>query len=303
VADELVMVLSDMALVDGQLESPDSGGDLAGAFGREGSRVLMNGRTDARVMVREGAPQRWHIVNAAKSRYFLLDLEGEPFTIVGKDGGLMESAVQQGAVAIAPGERVDVVVAPKRPLDWPSLVLRSGLLNRGFGSVEFRRVEQLLTIDFADLPKIESPARPATARSIAPIDPSSATRVEIELAFSQADGLTRYTVNGRPFSDARDLRARVGDTQIWTVTNKTKWSHPFHLHGFFFQVLDERREPVRPLAWKDTVDVPFDGHVSFAVRFDDRPGMWMYHCHILDHADLGLMGMLELLPQDPAQRP
>jgi FtsP/CotA-like multicopper oxidase with cupredoxin domain len=81
---------------------------------------------------------------------------------------------------------------------------------------------------------------------------------------------------------------------VWTITNHTKWSHPFHLHGFFFQVLDARGVPVRPLAWKDTVNVPHDESVRILVRFDERPGSWMFHCHILDHADGGLMGTVDV---------
>jgi FtsP/CotA-like multicopper oxidase with cupredoxin domain len=296
--DEAVLVLSDIALTDGEIEAPDSGGDLAGAFGREGTKVLLNGRADARMIARESAPQRWRIVNAAKSRYFFLDLEGVPFTVIGTDGGLQASAERRDALAIAPGERLDVLLTPERPKDWPELTLRSGLINRGFGSVEFRRVEQLMTIAFSDLPRFQGAVPMAKSRAIAPLELSQATNVAIDLTFSQGDGLIRYGIGGRPFADERSMTARVGETQIWTVNNKTNWSHPFHLHGFFFQLLDERGTPVLPLAWKDTVDVPFHQTVRFAVRFDDRPGMWMYHCHILDHADLGLMGMLQLLKPD-----
>ena len=296
VADQAVMVLSDLSLMDGQLESPDSGGDLAAAFGREGTRVLLNGRTDARMIARDGAPQRWRIVNAAKSRYFLLDLEGNPFTVIGRDGGLQEYPQQKDVLAIAPGERLDVLVSPVRPTDSPTVILRSGLINRGFGSVEFRQVEQLLTMAFAELPRYEGAQPAPPVRTIAPLSVQGATRVSVDLTFSNGDGLIRYGVNGSPFAEGTSLAARVGETQVWTVTNRTKWSHPFHLHGFFFQVIDSTGEPVRPLAWKDTVDVPFESTVTFAVRFDERPGMWMYHCHILDHADLGLMGMLNVQP-------
>jgi FtsP/CotA-like multicopper oxidase with cupredoxin domain len=67
---------------------------------------------------------------------------------------------------------------------------------------------------------------------------------------------------------------------------------PFRLHGFFFQVLDDHGEPARPLAWKDAVDVPYNKTVRLAVCYDERPGatgMWVFHCHILDHAEGGLM--------------
>ena len=67
-----------------------------------------------------------------------------------------------------------------------------------------------------------------------------------------------------------------------------------NLHGYFFQVLDDTGEPVRPIAWKDTVNIPFDGTARLLVRFDGHPGGWMFHCHILDHAEGGLMGMVNV---------
>jgi FtsP/CotA-like multicopper oxidase with cupredoxin domain len=95
-------------------------------------------------------------------------------------------------------------------------------------------------------------------------------------------------VNGIPSWEAEPLHASLGETQIWHVKNPTAFSHPFHLHGYFFQVLDDSRVP----EWKDTVDVPHESELRLAVRFDDRPGMWMFHCHILDHAESGMMGHL-----------
>ena len=74
------------------------------------------------------------------------------------------------------------------------------------------------------------------------------------------------------------------------MTNNSVFDHPFHLHGYSFQVLDDRRIP----EWKDTINVPVKSTVRIAVRFDDRPGMWMFHCHILDHADVGMMGHIHV---------
>ena len=89
------------------------------------------------------------------------------------------------------------------------------------------------------------------------------------------------------------MRAELGETQLWTITNKATWDHPIHLHGFFFQVLDDKGDPVRPLAWKDTINVPADKTMRFLVQLD-RPGSWMYHCHILDHAEAGLMSTVDV---------
>ena len=89
-------------------------------------------------------------------------------------------------------------------------------------------------------------------------------------------------------------RSQLGDTEVWRIVNNTDFSHPFHLHGYFFQVLDDSRVP----EWKDTVNVPNKSELTIAVRFDERPGAWMYHCHILDHAEAGMMG--HLVVSDPS---
>ena len=78
------------------------------------------------------------------------------------------------------------------------------------------------------------------------------------------------------------------------MQNTFDWAHPFHLHGFFFQVLDVNGIPPAVREWRDTVNVPVGATVRLAVVFDERAGMWMFHCHILDHSDAGMMGMVYL---------
>ena len=89
VADQLTLVLSDIGFDrSGTLESAESGGPAGMVFGREGAYVLVNGKIMPKLRARSGAPQRWRIVNTAKSRFFFLDLEGQPFVTIGSDGGL-----------------------------------------------------------------------------------------------------------------------------------------------------------------------------------------------------------------------
>ncbi len=300
VADELVMVLSDIALNEkGALESPEAGGSIANVFGREGPHVLLNGRKQSSLPVRSGAPQRWRIVNTAKSRYFNLDLGGLMFRQIGGDGGLQEYASERDTLLLAPGERADVIVTP-RLKPGESIVLRSVLVNRGLFTFEGRfPYDDLLTLTGSDVPPYSGPASPSVRRAIEPLLLANATKVDLELALDQPpDAVPEYSIQGQLYSARhKALGARIGETQVWTVTNATKWSHPLHLHGLFFQVLDDKGEPVRPLAWKDTVDIPFEQTVRLAVRFDDREGVtgaWMLHCHILDHAEAGLMGVVQV---------
>jgi FtsP/CotA-like multicopper oxidase with cupredoxin domain len=132
-------------------------------------------------------------------------------------------------------------------------------------------------------------------RVIEPVDPTGATQIKMDLTIAQdASGNFQYGINGVPFLGNKSIPAHVGETQIWTITNKTKWTHPIHLHGFFFQLLDGHGQPVHPLVWKDTMNVPFEETRQFIVRFEDRPGNWMFHCHVLDHAEGGLMSTVAL---------
>jgi FtsP/CotA-like multicopper oxidase with cupredoxin domain len=298
VPEEHVLVLSDIDVTSaGGLEDPETGGSTGMAFGREGNTLLVNGRNHPRVMLPSGVTQRWRVVNTAKSRYFELDPgEGSTFTKIGGDAGLQEYPQVLEYLVLAPGERADVFYTPTAA---PGMRFPIGarLFNRGYGSVEARHNEDLFDIVMAPTPPPPTPVPlPKTGRAIEPLSTAGATPVALEFGIMQTpvEKAFIYTINGRPLAAIPPLKAAVGETQIWTVTNTTVWSHPLHLHGFFFQVLDKDGQPTRPLQWKDTVSVPFKDSLKLVVRFDDRPGSWMYHCHILDHAEGGLMSAVQL---------
>src|SRR6476469_3469428 len=158
VDDQTTIVLSDIGFDNkGVLEPADSGGSAGMVFGREGDYVLANGRHHPVLKARSGAPQRWHIVNAAKSRFFYLDMDGQQFTVIGVDGGLQEHPTRSDILLITPGERADVIVTPKGKAGTP-LPLRAMLYNRGYGSVEYRSVEEVLTIELTkDAPIVAKP--------------------------------------------------------------------------------------------------------------------------------------------------
>jgi FtsP/CotA-like multicopper oxidase with cupredoxin domain len=296
VADQLTLVLSDIGFdANGVLDSADTGGPAGMVFGREGAYILANGKVAPTLRARSGAPQRWRIVNTAKSRFFFLDLDGQPFYVIGSDGGLQEQPQTVNRLLVTPGERADVIVTPKDPKNG-TLVLRARLYNRGYGSVEYRSAEKILTIAFTDQPTLPAVKLPVVHRTIVAPDVTGATPVNVVLTLppAGADGISEWQVNGAPFWKAKPYRASIGETQIWTVKNESKFAHPFHLHGFFFLPLDEKLQPVRPMAWKDTLNIPMEGTVRFLVVFDERPGLWMFHCHILDHAEGGLMGHVQL---------
>jgi FtsP/CotA-like multicopper oxidase with cupredoxin domain len=104
-----------------------------------------------------------------------------------------------------------------------------------------------------------------------------------------------FTIDGKEFDPDRvDTRVRLGTIEEWTIVNTSPMDHPFHLHVWFQQVVARDGAPVGGSPqWLDTVNVPARGSVAVRVRLTDFPGRSVYHCHILDHEDLGMMGIVE----------
>jgi FtsP/CotA-like multicopper oxidase with cupredoxin domain len=298
--DEVVMVLSDISLdPDGKLQPPDTGGGAGSLFGREGETVLVNGRVNPVILAHPGRRQRWRLVNTARSRYFQLAIAGHTFTRIGGDGGFLEKPVETERLVLTPGQRADVLVTP-RGEPGTTVAVRWVPYDRGYGST-FRRPEvEIATLRFVEGGPVVNAPVPERLRTIAPLDATGATLEDIHLTSTVVMGKLVMGINGKPADESDPIRAHVGETQVWNITNEIDFAHPFHIHGFFFQVLSTSDGkgplPAGPLEWRDTADVPAQGKMSLVVRFDERPGMWMFHCHILDHADAGMMGMIMLDP-------
>lgn len=108
------------------------------------------------------------------------------------------------------------------------------------------------------------------------------------------------SINGEEFAmDIINEVGKYGETEIWTVTNPAtmmhSMGHPFHIHGTQFQVLTRNgKEPLpEEMGWKDTVFINPDEEVRLIVRFNDI-GTYMYHCHILEHEEEGMMGQIKI---------
>jgi FtsP/CotA-like multicopper oxidase with cupredoxin domain len=290
--DDLVMLLSDMGLDErGELLPADSGGNFGDLFGREGAVLLVNGKVRPTLRVRNGKQQRWRIINATRARYYNVRLRNHRFMRLGGDNGLAARSADVYNLIITPGERADAVFTPADP-PGSTNVLRWVPTERGYGSTFSRPSETMLLLEtVADTPVTPEPI-PTELRTIEPLDLSSAKHRTLDLTIA-IKSKVEMGVNGVPHWNAKPLEIALGDTEIWRIVNNTDFSHPFHLHGYFFQVQDDSRVP----EWKDTVNVPTKSELTIAVRFDERPGAWMYHCHILDHAEAGMMG--HLVVRDP----
>jgi len=126
-----------------------------------------------------------------------------------------------------------------------------------------------------------------------PVATSTPVRV-FKLKEEDHKGDVKFFINDHAFPHHPAIMGMEHDVEIWEVRNETEMDHPFHLHGMFFQVLDVNGVPPRHRGLKDTVNVPQKATLRFAVQYG-LPGAWMYHCHILEHAERGMMGELRIM--------
>ena len=229
-------------------------------------------------------------MNAASARYVRLSIGGRPFTIIGTDGGLIDAPVTVNEVLLTPADRVELAVGPFA--EGETLAIDTLPYNRM--TVARSRRERFATLRVGPAAPSRA-AIPSTLRQIDPIvtGPVTPTR-EVHLGFkpSLRHGVD-FVINKEPHH--RDAPVKVGELQVWDVINDTMMDHPFHLHGFFFQVLEVNGESPAFRSWEDTVNVPPKGRVRIAFLPDDRPGEWMYHCHILEHHESGMMAHFEVV--------
>jgi FtsP/CotA-like multicopper oxidase with cupredoxin domain len=258
--------------------------------GREGNVLLVNGQVMPTISIHPGELQRWRIVNASAARVYRLSLSGQRLLQVGTDGGLVEHPVGRSEVMVANSERVEVLVrAPAAAGDTAVLLdLPYDRYMPQTRPADWKQSRPLLTLRTTDGPAVAPPDLPAVLRRIPAPD---TTRVAVRRVIVMSQGL----IDGKQMDMHRiDTRSRLGATEIWTIQNVVGMDHPFHLHGFHFQILDRDDGPELLRGWKDTGNVPKHSSMRILVHFDDYPGRWMYHCHILDHEDQGMMGILEV---------
>jgi len=288
--DEKILVFDDLR-VDKTGQIAKFGGLMDRHNGREGNVRLINGTSEPELTIAAGQIERWRIVNASSARYVRLSLGGLPFQIIGTDGGMIEAPVTASEVLLPPADRIELAVGPFEN-EGAVLNIEDLPYYRMAGK---KGVERFGTIRIATR-KASAARVPARLREIAPLVTGDATvtrTVKLGFKMSIRRGLD-FVVNGERHH--HDEPVKVGQLQVWDVVNETKMDHPFHLHGFFFQVLAINGKTPEFRSMEDVVNVPPKATVRIAWYPDDRPGSWMYHCHILEHHAAGMMAHFDVVP-------
>lgn len=311
---ERVLVLQDLSL-DG--ERPRLRTPMEMHDGREGELVLVNGRSAPTLDVPAGLV-RLRVVNASCARFYDLCVEGAGAHLLGLDAHLLDAPVAVGALLLPPGQRADLLV---RAEATGTITLRDRPYHRGVLRLPGMRgtprpndgVLARLAVRGASTPA----PTPARLRPVERLDPRDAVATRVleyggeggvlrllgqvargqRFGYGEGDrGAARFAFNGRSFAaDRVDHEVTLGTMEVWELRNPTSLDHPFHLHIHPFQVLDIDGEAPAFAAWRDVVNVPAGRVVRVLVPFRAFPGVTMFHCHILEHEDNGMMGHVRVV--------
>lgn len=298
---EKLLILSDNRFKpDGSADIADpngSQGEIDQENGREGNVLLVNGQVAPVINIRSGETQRWRVVNVSAARIYRLAIPGQTMLHVGDDGGLFEHPREVNDLLLANSERVELLVRGSRPPNTRTSLqtLPYDRYDPHTRPADWDATHDLLSLHYTSAAPVPATELPSVMRHVVALDTSHATRKQVIV-------LSQGLINGKTMDMNRvDVRSRLGATEIWQIENVVTMDHPFHLHGFQFQILDRDGVPEPYRSWKDVVNVRKHQTVRIVVRFDDFPGKWMFHCHILDHEDHGMMGILDVRPP-PARR-
>jgi FtsP/CotA-like multicopper oxidase with cupredoxin domain len=296
-----ILILKDLRLIGSEPEPYTSLMDYK--IGKEGDIVMVNGQVNPVLPIRPGEVQRWRILNASTARFYKLSLENHTIYLVGTDGGLLDKPYPISNILLAPGERIDVLVKADQTAGTYrllSLPFNRGGMMMGMGGNNGQTVT-LMTVPYEGTSasdRIPVAVNPNAKRLN--INTSSLPRRRLVLSMRMGRGF----INGRDFSvNPYTVKSHVGTYEVWEIINQSGMDHPFHQHVNPSQILSVAggNRGYASLyttipAWKDTVIVPkMGGRVTMLVPVADFTGRTVFHCHIVEHEDIGMMGIWEIV--------
>jgi FtsP/CotA-like multicopper oxidase with cupredoxin domain len=309
--DTLLLVLQD--------KRPDAQGHISYSVtmghdmmeGLLGSTPYVNGVRAPRAEVPRGLT-RLRILGASNARIFRIALsDGRPLHLIGTDGGYLERPVACPWIDVSTGERIDVLVDFSDVAQGSSLMLQSqafdspyrgmgGGMGMGGGGMGGGmgmggRVPNGAPMDLLELAVTRAPReRTRIPTALGTLPPRRDTPPATVREFRFASARMQHSINGGMFEmDRIDVRVPFGATERWVFINEGPFPHPVHMHAVHFRVVGREggRGQLFPWeqGWKDTVLVYPGERVAVDATFDRHRGLFLMHCHNLEHEDHGMM--------------
>ncbi|MBZ7929591.1 multicopper oxidase family protein [Campylobacter molothri] len=271
--------------------------------GREGEFVLINGQYKPKIILQG---ERIRLYNLCSARYLNLKIQNAKFILVGTDGGLIEKPRIEEELFLAPASRVEVFIQANKTGE---LKLESIYYDRDKMMVKEKKENLFL----AHINIEKNPENlPSTLRKFETLkDPQDFKEIIMSEDHHKMHGMMKkneqeqkaalasmFLINKKTYDLNRiDLISKVGVIEDWIVINKSHMDHPFHIHGTQFELISSKLngtiKKAEFRALRDTINVRPKEELRLRMK-QDFVGLRMYHCHILEHEDLGMMGNLEV---------
>jgi FtsP/CotA-like multicopper oxidase with cupredoxin domain len=266
----------------------------------------VNGVVRPRIEIAPNEREFWRIVNASADRYLDLQLDGQTFEIVALDGMPLAYRGPEGPtrttdhLLLSPAGRLEAIVTG--PPSGTHRALRTLCVDTG---PDGDPNPEMVLADLAPLSsdRMDSTRPLMQVHSVnkrpplrKPVDLEGLERTTPDFTVTFTEDKNGFYINGRKFApDAAPMTsARVGTYQHWRIVNDSAELHPFHIHQVHFLAYAENGVPLSHPAWLDTVNVPYRGTVDVILDFTDPVirGMSVFHCHLLNHEDKGMMAKI-----------
>jgi FtsP/CotA-like multicopper oxidase with cupredoxin domain len=279
--------------------TPDSTGNLQAVPKPFNFTIkTVNGQLHPSIAIQPGETQLWRLSNQTANSYFRLSLQGHQFTVVGRDSHPVVHPETTRELIIGPAERADILVTAGGA---GSYTLVAEKTSTGPIGDMFPAQDLAVMVSAAD-PSRASPVAlsPLSVSSDASTSkPIPGDRIDAERMFTfSSDPVTGlFFINHSTFDHTQvDVLVPLGNIEEWTLRNAAEELHTFHIHQVAFQVLSINGKAVPFDGLVDTVDLPIHGEVKVRIAFTDPliVGRFMFHCHILEHEDKGMMQQIEV---------
>ncbi len=286
--NDIPLVLQDRRIDrDGRFRFAPAMADIM--HGYTGNALLVNGAYKPELEI-AGGTVRFRILNGSNSSIYRVRFsDGRKFTVIASDGGFLPETVSTDNLVLTSGERYEILVDLEKNE-------KVSLLTDIYGS----DTHTAMTVD-TDRSRPVLYEHPGRLRPFS--IPGEETPAETRTFLMQTMGMMGFAINGKSMSmDRIDETIRLDTTEHWIVENRRTgmmaFPHSFHVHDVQFRILSLNGEAPPPLLSgpKDTILLYPGDTYRLALRFRDYEGIYMYHCHFLEHEDSGMMGQFEIIP-------
>jgi suppressor of ftsI len=263
----------------------------------------VNGQFNPRIDIKPGETQLWRFGNIGADIFYDLQLQGIKFHVVAQDANPVWKVWEADHLVMPPGSRFEVLVqGPKAG----TYTLKTRAYNMGPGGDQYPET-RLATVVSAGKPQrpaaLPAAVVPKTVRwGYLNDQPIARQRTTTFMEREGQPDANTYFIDNKQFNpNVNNVEPRLGTTEQWTVRNTSTEQHPFHIHQDDFQIMSINGRPYNANGQQDTIALPYNGgQVVIRDLFHDFTGRFVYHCHILNHEDLGMMLVVDVVGRDRA---